>query len=102
MEIKPDFAEAHYNLGVALAEQELLKEAIGHYSEAVRIIPDFAEAYNNLGIALAKQGRLKEAVANYAKAVQIKPDFERARKNLKLGLRLLEKSVEGSSINKEP
>jgi tetratricopeptide (TPR) repeat protein len=102
VEVKPDFAEAHFNLGVALAEQELLAEAIGHYSEAVRIMPDFAEAYNNLGIALARQGRLKEAVANYAKAVEIKPDFERARKNLKLGLRLLEKSVEGSSINKEP
>ena len=59
-------------------------------------------ALEYLGIALAKQGRLNETVINYAKAVQIKTDFEKARKNLKLGMQLMGRSVERSSINKKP
>lgn len=50
--IKPDFAEAHCNLGVALAKQGRLEEAIPHFREAISIKPDFAEAHRNLGVAL--------------------------------------------------
>jgi spermidine synthase len=50
--IKPDFAEAHCNLGVALANQGRLDEAIGHFQRAIAIKPDFAEAQRNLGVAL--------------------------------------------------
>ncbi len=50
--IKPDFAEAHLNLGVALAKQGRLDEAIVHFQQAIAIKPDFAEAHRNLGVAL--------------------------------------------------
>jgi spermidine synthase len=50
--IKPDFAEAHNNLGVALAKRGRQDEAIAHFMQAVAIKPDFAEARNNLDVAL--------------------------------------------------
>lgn len=52
VKIKPDFAEAHYNLGALLAGQGRLGEAIRHFSEALRIRPDFAEAKYSLNRAL--------------------------------------------------
>jgi spermidine synthase len=50
---KPDYAEAHYNLGVALVRLGRLPEAMGHWEQALRSKPDYAEAENNLAWLLA-------------------------------------------------
>ena len=55
LRIKPDYAEAHYNLGVALEQAGRVQEAIGHYEQALRIKPDFAEAQNKLARLRAAQ-----------------------------------------------
>ena len=57
LEIKPDYAEAHNNLGIALAGRGRIDEAIAHYQKALEIKPDYAEAHNNLGIVLAGRGQ---------------------------------------------
>jgi len=57
--IKPDYAGAHFNLGVALAQQGRLDEAIGHFSEAVRIKPGFSAARHHLKQALEEAGQLE-------------------------------------------
>ncbi len=75
---KPDFAEAHNNLGNALQEQGQLAEAVAHYREALRLKPDYADAYYNLGITLKEQGQLAEAVAQYQEALRLKPDYAEA------------------------
>ena len=77
---------AHDTLGVALARQGRLNEAIAHCSEALRIRPNYAEAHNNLGAALALQGRLEEAIAQFSKAVQIDPTLAQAHKGMGLAL----------------
>ena len=82
LEIKPDYAEAHNNLGVALAGRGQVDEAIAHYRKALEIKPDYAEAHNNLGIALAGRGQVDEAIAHYRKALEIKPDYAEAHNNL--------------------
>ena len=46
--IKPDYAEAHSNLGNALQDQGKLDEAIAAYRRAIGIKPDYAEAHSNL------------------------------------------------------
>ena len=61
LEIKPDFAEAQNSLGIALARQGKLKEAIVHFSEALRLKPDYAEARHNLGLALGQSDVSAEA-----------------------------------------
>ncbi|MBW1895285.1 MAG: tetratricopeptide repeat protein, partial [Deltaproteobacteria bacterium] len=80
--IKPDYVEAHSNLGTVLIAQGRLEEAAAGYRKALAIKPDFAEAHNNLGNVLIEQGRLEEAAAGYRKALAIKPDFVEAHSNL--------------------
>jgi len=72
---------AHDNLGVALASQGRLPEAIQNYEQALQLNPDYAEAYNDLGVALASQGRLPEAIEKYEQAIRIKPDYVKAYYN---------------------
>ena len=65
LDIKPDFAEAHNNLGIVLQDLGKLDEAVASYLKALAIKPDYAEAHNNLGNALQDLGKLDEAVASY-------------------------------------
>jgi tetratricopeptide (TPR) repeat protein len=55
LRIKPDFADAHYNLGVALETLGRTQEAIQHYKQALRIKPDFTQAQNALARLQASQ-----------------------------------------------
>jgi tetratricopeptide (TPR) repeat protein len=87
MELKPDFAEAHSNLGVALKEQGKLDEALACWRRALELKPDFAEAHSNLGNVLREQGKLDEAVACYRRAVELKPDSAAAHSNLGAALK---------------
>ncbi len=43
MELKPDYAEAHNNLGNALKDQGKLNEAVACYRRALEAKPGFAE-----------------------------------------------------------
>ena len=82
LELKPDYAEAHNNLGNALKDQGKLDEAVACYRRALELKPDYAEAHNNLGIALKDQGKLDEAIACYRRALELKPDYAEAHNNL--------------------
>ena len=53
LQIKPDYAQAHNNLGNALLKAKRVDEAIVHYQKALQIKPDNAEALNNLAWLLA-------------------------------------------------
>jgi tetratricopeptide (TPR) repeat protein len=53
----PNDADAHNQLGIALASQNRLNEAIGQFAEAVRLNPDLRSARNNLALALDVQRR---------------------------------------------
>ena len=87
LELKPDYAEAHNNLGNALKDQGKLDEAVACYRRALELKPDYAEAHNNLGNALKDQGKLDEAVACYRRALELKPDYAEAHNNLGVALK---------------
>ena len=82
LQIKPDSAEAHQNLGIALANRGQLDEAIAHFRKAVEAQPDDADAHYNLGTALANRGQLDEAIAHFQKTVEARPDYADAYHNL--------------------
>tara|TARA_B110000971_G_C19856737_1_gene429717 strand:- start:341 stop:550 length:210 start_codon:yes stop_codon:yes gene_type:complete len=63
--LKPDYAEAHSNLGSTLKELGRLDEAEASYAHAIAMRPGYADAYNNLGATLHDLGRLEVAVAGY-------------------------------------
>jgi tetratricopeptide (TPR) repeat protein len=82
LRIKPDHAQAHNNLGNALARRGELEGAIHHFREAIALDPGFAKAQNNLGNALQAQGKLEEAAKAYRRALAIDPDYAIAHHNL--------------------
>jgi protein O-mannosyl-transferase len=83
IEVNPDDALAHLNLGSALLEiPSRMPDAIAEYQTAVRIYPNYADAHNNLGAILLQSGRVNEAVAEYRAAVRLDPDYPDAHSNL--------------------
>ena len=95
LRLKPDFAEAHYNLGRVLQELGRLDEAVVHYHKAIDIKPDYVEAYNNLGAPLQALGQIDDAINNYQKALSFNPDFGEALYNLGTALLDLGRHKEG-------
>ena len=84
IEIKPDYAEAHSNLGNILRDLGKLKEAESSYRKAIKIKPNFAEAHSNLGIMLSNLGNLEEAELSHRTAIELKPDYIKAYYSLTL------------------
>jgi Tfp pilus assembly protein PilF len=86
LQVNPRSALAHNNLGLTLAQQGRIAEAIVHYQEALQLRPDYAYTHNNLGLALFQQGKLAAAIAAYRQAIQLRPDYANAYNNLGLAL----------------
>jgi protein O-mannosyl-transferase len=82
LRLKPDYAEAHNDLGSALASAGRISEAIAQFEEVVRLEPDYVVARNNLGVALFSAGRIPEAIAQFEEALRLKPDYAEAHDNL--------------------
>ena len=49
LQLKPDFAEAHNNLGNVFMDQGKPDEAAACYQRALQLKTDYVEAHNNLG-----------------------------------------------------
>jgi tetratricopeptide (TPR) repeat protein len=82
VELNPDDAEAHYNLGNTFELLSRFEEAIVSYKQATTLQPDYAEAYINLGKILEELGRYEEAEKNFRNAIFLKPDLFEAYSNL--------------------
>ena len=73
-ELKPDYAEAHSNLGTVLHELGKAEEAVECFRRALANKSDFATAHYNLGNVLLHLGCADESVACYRRALELKPD----------------------------
>jgi len=82
LRIRPTYAQAHSNMGMALELSGRPEEAILKYEEALRISPTLAEAHHNLGRLLAAYGRLLPAITHLEAAVRSNPDLVEVRINL--------------------
>ena len=82
IELKPDYAEAYNNMGVAYKENSDFTSAIESYNNAINLNPDLVEAYNNLGLAFNKLGEYKKSLETYQKVLELKPDYAEAHNNL--------------------
>jgi len=64
---------AHGNLGLLLAGEGKLAEAVGECDQAVWLNPADTQAHNNLGFVLAKQGETEEAIGEFQRALSLDP-----------------------------
>ena len=87
LKIKPDYANAYYNMGIALKGKGDLEAAIDSYKQALKIKPDHADAYNNMGNALKGKGDLEAAIDSYKQALKIKPNYADAYNNMGIAMK---------------
>jgi tetratricopeptide (TPR) repeat protein len=80
--IKPDYAEAYYNLGVTLQEVGQIDTALKSYEKALAIKHEYPLAHNNLGNILFDLGSLDSAVDHFEWAVAFSPNYAEAHNNL--------------------
>ena len=71
LEIKPDYPEAHNNLGVIYRQKGMYDNAIVEFKEAIRLKPDFAIAYYNIARAYSQRSDKINAVESLKKAIDL-------------------------------
>ena len=86
LKIKPDYAEAHNNMGNALQDKGELDAAIESCKQALKIKSDYAAAHYNIGNALKDKGELDAAIDSYKQALKIKPGYAEAHNNMGVSL----------------
>ncbi len=94
IELNPDFAQAHSNLGNIFGDLGKLKEAELSLRKAIKFNPDFAEAHSNLGNILKDLGKLQDAETSTRKAIKLNPHYAMAHSNLGIILKDLGKLKE--------
>ena len=86
LRLKPNYADAHNNLGNALLELGRVPEAVVHFEKALRVAPNSARIHFNMGGALIRQGKRSEAIGQWEEALRINPDYAEAHNNLAAAL----------------
>jgi tetratricopeptide (TPR) repeat protein len=81
VELDPNSAGIHFNLGVLYTEPEVVIEdekkialAEEHYLRAIELDSGNLKAHYNLGLLYAYTGRAEEAREQYAKVLELDPD----------------------------
>ena len=79
--LRPDYAEAHNNLGLVLIQAATIRPASPRSARPCAIAPDYADAHTNLGAALTPTDAA-EAIRELEKAVALAPASVKAQFNL--------------------
>ncbi|MDI6689778.1 MAG: tetratricopeptide repeat protein [Actinomycetota bacterium] len=82
LKLNPTSADAHLNLGVALAYQGDFEEAISQWEKTLAIDPGKVDAHYNIGWVYERMGLLSEAKKAYQKALEINPSYTDAKRAL--------------------
>ncbi len=81
--LRPDFPEAHRDVGMILEKEGKLDEAIAHYEQAVQNDQSLVQAQLNLASALMKKGRNDEALNHLQDALKWRPGDLRIRRMIR-------------------
>ena len=84
LELEPQHAAAHINLGTLYYNRQEYSAAERHYRAAVALDPRYALAYFDLGNVLDETGRVVDAIQAYKTALQLAPTYADAHYNLAL------------------
>ena len=84
LELEPEHAAAHINLGTLYYNRQDFASAEKHYRAAVASDPRYALAYFDLGNVLDETGRVDDAIDRVSTAIQLAPTYADAHYNLAL------------------
>jgi protein O-mannosyl-transferase len=101
VDVVPDNALAHNNLGMALVERNDIPGALEQFQKAVAIAPWDSDARSNLGNALRGVGRPADAKVEYEKALAQSPDDATIHYNLATALNDLGLNMDAASHLKD-
>jgi tetratricopeptide (TPR) repeat protein len=93
----PNQEVAHYNLGNAYQDKDLVDQAIESYETAIQLNPAKRIAtYYNLAVAYSSKGMVDKAIQYYRNVINIKSDHYKAHANLGIAYKakgLTEKAI---------
>jgi tetratricopeptide (TPR) repeat protein len=81
LEVKAEYFDALYLLGIIAGQAGKPQEATALLSKALSVNPTSADAYYNRGVALGELRRLPEALESYENAIALKSDYADAHYN---------------------
>lgn len=73
IQLQPDYADAHYNLGSVLLQKGEIDQAVAQWRTTLSLNPNDAGAHIALGNALLQKRELREAIGHYQAALEIEP-----------------------------
>ena len=71
----PNVATLYHDLGIELAQQGRVDEAIESYEHALRLDPELPKTHSSLGNILRAQGRYGEAMQHFQTAIRLAPSL---------------------------
>ena len=77
-----EVAVAHYNWGMAYADQGNFRQAITELTLAIQNEPGWVMPFFTLGVIYGNQGELDRAIQAWERATQLDADFAKAHYNL--------------------
>jgi tetratricopeptide (TPR) repeat protein len=101
VELSPQDAGAHNNLGNTLRDLGRLEDAEESYLKAIALQPNFADAHNNVGTTFKELGRFDEAESMMRQAILLKPEYATAHYNLGIMLQELGRLDEAEASYKQ-
>ncbi len=93
VQLKPGWAEAFYNRGLAYSCLKQYQKAVEDYTESLKLSPNNANAFNNRANAYFKLGEHQKAIDDYDRALQIQPNLPEAEKNRAIAQGVLDEIV---------
>ncbi|MDA7438253.1 tetratricopeptide repeat protein, partial [Candidatus Pseudothioglobus singularis] len=74
--IKPDYSEAHFNLGNIYKKLGMLLKAELSFNESIKENPEYFDAHFNLGNTLRDLGQRNDALKSYERAFELKSNAD--------------------------
>jgi len=82
IDVAPDSAVAHSNLGQALSDLGREQQALDQFEAALRIEPNHEAALNNKATIIYSRGKTNDAIALFRQLLTYKPDSDLGNNNL--------------------
>jgi Tfp pilus assembly protein PilF len=73
LKIRPDYDDAHNQLGNIFLQQGKFDLSIQHSARAIEINPRYYSPHINMAFALAEQGKAEQAIEYFNKALELEP-----------------------------